>query len=96
MCEVRPLAVRSASLAEGRGFEPPVLFVVLTFTKGLELRTAYEHRMAESERAVRCVQPGFAPGRVRALLALPLRIAAGQLSWAAGIAETCSGSRSFL
>jgi hypothetical protein len=59
MFAIAMLAVRSSSLVERKGFELPVLFAFLTFTKGLELRTAYEHRMAESERAVRCVQLGL-------------------------------------
>ena len=77
-CEVRRLAVRSALLVERREFELPVLFWFLTLTKGLELRTAYEHRMAEGERSVRCVQLGLrrpSSSVVRAAL----RIAAGQL-----------------
>ena len=93
-CEARPLGVRSVSLVE-RGFELLVLFVVLTVTKGLELRTAYEHRMAESERAVRVVCAAVCAGEFercwRCHCALQLAN-----SWAAGIEETCFGSCSFL
>jgi len=50
----------------------------LTLTKGLELRTAYEHRMAESERAVGCVRLGLRRASSSVVRAV-LGIAAGQL-----------------